>query len=314
MKEKRPRLAVYDDNKYDYSTYWQGRQYEHRAEVLALTCLQAGKPKKGWFIDVGGSFGRLYDTYSEKYMNSVIVDYSVVALKQAKEQLGDKVSLIAANVYNLPFRNSTFQGGQMIRVLHHLDNQPAAVKELERIMSADSEFILEFANKRHLKNRIKAIRSKEFANRLNAPGPFVPESDGVTQGVKPGQKSIFLNYDLPFIKETLSHTKFIISAIRGVSILRSDFIKSHLPLWLMLIFERVFQYISSIFLWTPSVFLKLFKGTGDNYYEGSNIKEILVCPRCKGELEFKAESVQCLDCKQVYKLWDGVWDFRWPQN
>jgi hypothetical protein len=40
----------------------------------------------------------------------------------------------------------------------------------------------------------------------------------------------------------------------------------------------------------------------------TELKEILACPRCKGELEFReAESeIRCLACRLVFRIDDGI--------
>jgi hypothetical protein len=38
------------------------------------------------------------------------------------------------------------------------------------------------------------------------------------------------------------------------------------------------------------------------------LKEILACPRCKGELEFREEiaEIRCHACRLVYRIEDGI--------
>src|SRR3954467_3533406 len=48
----------YDDPKFNYQDYWQGREYEHAAEELAIKRLLRGK-KFNKAVDVGGGYGRL---------------------------------------------------------------------------------------------------------------------------------------------------------------------------------------------------------------------------------------------------------------
>ena len=40
----------------------------------------------------------------------------------------------------------------------------------------------------------------------------------------------------------------------------------------------------------------------------TDLKEILACPRCKGELEFHEEQaeIRCLACRLVYRIDDGI--------
>ena len=38
------------------------------------------------------------------------------------------------------------------------------------------------------------------------------------------------------------------------------------------------------------------------------LKEILACPKCKGELEFREEEgeIRCLACRLVYRIDEGI--------
>jgi uncharacterized protein len=38
------------------------------------------------------------------------------------------------------------------------------------------------------------------------------------------------------------------------------------------------------------------------------LKEILACPKCKGDLEFheEAQEIRCLRCRLVYRIEDGI--------
>jgi hypothetical protein len=40
----------------------------------------------------------------------------------------------------------------------------------------------------------------------------------------------------------------------------------------------------------------------------AELKEILACPRCKGELEFREEQgeIRCLACRLAYRIDDGI--------
>ena len=75
------KVVNYDGFDYDYTTYWKNRAYENNAEHLVLDSLLKNESGK-WFIDIGGSYGRLTDTYSSKFDNCIIIDYSLKTLKK----------------------------------------------------------------------------------------------------------------------------------------------------------------------------------------------------------------------------------------
>src|SRR5579864_5922162 len=63
------RADQYNDPTHNYLKYWEGREYENQAEVLALRRLLKGK-HVNHAIDVGGGYGRLSVILTE-YANSV---------------------------------------------------------------------------------------------------------------------------------------------------------------------------------------------------------------------------------------------------
>jgi len=115
-------VSNYDFFDYDYAQYWKVRQYEDQAEKHVLE--QIFKDKNGkWFVDIGGSYGRLTPTYYNSYTNPILLDYSLKTLQKnysvIKKQFPN-VELIAANAYHMPFKDNVFDGGLMVRVLHHI--------------------------------------------------------------------------------------------------------------------------------------------------------------------------------------------------
>jgi hypothetical protein len=69
IKTKHHRRAdQYNDPHHNYRKYWEGREYEHAAEEIAIQRLLRGKHFRN-AVDVGGGFGRLcllLENYSDK--------------------------------------------------------------------------------------------------------------------------------------------------------------------------------------------------------------------------------------------------------
>ena len=38
----------------------------------------------------------------------------------------------------------------------------------------------------------------------------------------------------------------------------------------------------------------------------AELKEILACPKCKGELEYRETEIRCNACKLAYRIEDGI--------
>ena len=156
--EGRPthRLCDYEGSAYR-TDFWedQGRDYEDRAERLALHSLLPASGRR--LVDIGAGFGRLATIY-EGYDHVVLLDYSRSQLEYARQQLGDeRFTYVAADIYRLPLATNAVDTSVMVRVLHHIADVPLALQQIRRITRAQGAFVLEFANKRHLKNILRYL-------------------------------------------------------------------------------------------------------------------------------------------------------------
>src|SRR5437016_3155742 len=82
-----PAIMDYDDDGYDYRTFWKNRDYEQWAErrILRRLFYQIGQTK--WLVDLGGGFGRNAIHYHQYVDHAVIVDYSKGNLERAASML-----------------------------------------------------------------------------------------------------------------------------------------------------------------------------------------------------------------------------------
>lgn len=305
-------ISDYDMFSYDYSQYWQKRRYEDLAEKSLLE--KVFEDEEGeWFLDVGGSYGRLTPTYFEKYNHPVILDYSAKTLRNNYEILKNKypnIELVAANAYKMPFRETVFDGGMMVRVLHHIENPSNYLKELKRVMKNESCYIQEYANKMHIKAVIRALLRRNF--HFFTKEPYKQPSINLSEGTKENIEGIFFNYHPEHIRKLLEEDNFKIQRKYGCSFFRSPFFKKILNDETLLFLEKITRATLSFTNFSPSIFLKTkLKKTGKNK-EGkyNNLKEILVCPKCKNELQFSEHIAKCTKCKKEYTKINNVWDFR----
>ena len=77
-----------------------------------------------------------YLTYSAGYQYRICLDISIVALMDARDRIGGHGLYVVADVANLPFRESVFDGVVSLHTLHHLtaDDYLPAYHELRRVM------------------------------------------------------------------------------------------------------------------------------------------------------------------------------------
>jgi ubiquinone/menaquinone biosynthesis C-methylase UbiE len=297
MIDSRP-VCDYEGSNYQ-SEFWDKgeRAYEDRAERIALN---AFLPKQGRLaLELGAGAGRLTPMLSG-FDHVVLLDYSRTQMQQARARLGDspRYTYIAANVYQLPFAPGVFDGATMIRVIHHLAEAPAALKEIQSVMSPGGTFILEFANKRNWKAMFRYWLGRQDWN------PFTPEP---IEFVK-------LNFDFHprTIRQWLEAAGFAVEHQRTVSHYRIGLLKRLIPAGALAALDGVMQPTGDWVQFTPSVFVKC-RVSGQELGVGSqglvDVRTILRCPVCKGNLNGD-DSV--LTCSQNHRwgIRDGVYDFK----
>lgn len=305
MKQK---VVNYDGYDYDYSTYWKNREYENQAEHLVLDKLLEDE-KGDWFIDIGGSYGRLADTYTDKYKNCVILDYSLKTLQKNRDLITSKYPnciLIAANAYQMPFKKEVFDGGLMVRVLHHIERQKEYFQEVARVLKKDGIYIQEFANKIHIKARLKAFLKRD--KNINKLEPYQQPTIHL-EGAKGGGVS-FLNYHPKYIHNLLEECEFEVEEKQGCSYLRIPILKKILGSKILLWFEKISQNIFSNSNLPPSIFYKTELDSGDKGEKYEDLEDILLCPSCRENLEIDDYKAVCKNCEKKYIKKEGVWDFR----
>ncbi len=305
-------VTDYDLFDYDYSTYWKNRSYENLAEKNILN--KIFQNEKGiWFLDIGGSYGRVTSTYYSRYSNPIILDYSMKTLQKNKENILSRYPnaiLIAGNAYKMPFKDNTFDGALMVRVLHHIENVPEYFKAIHRVMANNSVYVQEVPNKVHLKASIKALLQLNFKFFDKTPYEH-PLSNAEAEGTGKGLKGIFYNYHPQDIKEKLEKVGFQVKKKYGCSFLRIPFLKLILNEDIMMFFEKIFQKTLS---WTnipPSIFFVSRTKNEDQKEISHDLNQILQCPSCNSSLQFKfSTEAYCKKCKKKFNKENDIWDFR----
>jgi ubiquinone/menaquinone biosynthesis C-methylase UbiE len=313
-----------DYENYDYKEFWEDdkRYYEDNSERMALRKLLKDEAVKGkLFIDIGCGFGRLFYEYS-KFPKIVMVDYSINNLKNARMSINKflagakgripKVIYIAADATRLPFRNSAADTILTVRVIHHLEYPGKYFDEVGRILKEKGLYLLEFANKRNLKNILKFLMGRMKTS------PFSSEPMQVGDTIK--------NYHPKDIYSQLAERKIDIEKIISVSNYRAGFLKKIFGKRLLLLFERIYQALFPRITLGPSVFLKARHLGGKTQDQEEPVGEmeissstggiihfmdILLCPGCGSKgLELKTKELTCKDCGRAFGHQKSIVDFR----
>src|SRR5574338_242241 len=111
------------------------REYIHGCHLRVKRFL---KPTGRFLLDAGSGPVQYaeYLTYSEGYQRRVCVDISIVALKEARQRIGEHGLFVVADVANLPFKAEPFEGVVSLHTFHHLPlaQQALAYDELHRVL------------------------------------------------------------------------------------------------------------------------------------------------------------------------------------
>ena len=246
-KEKKAGQNKYDDPKFSYLTYWNDRNYEHEAEVLALKRLLEGKHFKN-AVDVGGGYGRL-SILLEKYADKVtLAEPSAQQLDIAKNFLKEhpKIDRKLMQADFLEFEDKSVDLLTMIRVMHHLPDPTAEFKEIRRVLSDDGYAVIEVANYMHAMNRLKhLVRVSKI--------PKEPV-DIRSKNNQREDEIPFVNHNPKTVTKQLAHAGLKVERILSVSNLRNPAIKKVVPRSLMLGIEGVLQPTLAKTYFGPSIF------------------------------------------------------------
>jgi SAM-dependent methyltransferase len=296
--KKRPPVCDYEGS--DYQTrFWDkgGREYEDRCESIAIKRLL---PKNGkLLLELGAGAGRNTMRYNG-FERVVLLDYSRTQLKQAQELLGnsDRYIYVAADIYRLPFVDGLFDAVTMIRVLHHMADAPAALRQVRNVMRPGACFILEFANKRNLKSILR------YALCLQTWNPFTPESVEFAP----------LNFDFHprTLRALLISLGFHIERTLTVSHFRIGLLKRTIPPSLLAGLDSIFQWTGALGQFSPSVFLRA-RVIGKNAppEEQNDLASCFKCPECEhSPLVIIDQQIICPACKRKWNISGGIYDFR----
>lgn len=247
------RADQYNDPTHNYLHYWDGRDYEDEAERMAIERLLEGKHFKN-AVDVGGGYGRLC-ILLEKYADKVtLAEPSQQQLDIAKDFLKDhpEVDRKLLQAADLKFKDGTVDLLTMVRVMHHLPDPMPEFTEFARVLSPDGYAIIEVANYRHARNRLKYfLKGKKM--------PLEPVS--IRSKINDRKDEIpFVNHNPETVIKQLAHAGFKVERILSVSNLRSPGLKKIMPRSVMLAIEGILQPRLANSYFGPSVFFLVRKG------------------------------------------------------
>lgn len=243
----------YNDPSHNYLKYWDGRDYEHAAEEIAILRLIGDKHFRS-AADIGGGYGRLC-VFLESFADKVtLAEPSQQQLDIAKDFLKDhpEVDRVLTQADDLKFKDGSLDLITMIRVMHHLPDPSVEFSELSRVLSDDGYIILEVANYAHGRNRIKhLVKGKRL--------PTEPVDIRSEEYKKNKDEIAFVNHNPKTVIKQLAHAGLKVERTLSVSNLRSPGLKKIMPQGMMLMTEKILQPTLAKTYFGPSVFFLVKK-------------------------------------------------------
>lgn len=242
----------YNDPTHNYLHYWDGRDYEHAAEQIAIRRLIGDKHFKN-AADIGGGYGRLC-VFLEAFADKVtLAEPSQQQLDIAKDFLKDhpEINRVLTQADDLKFKDNSLDLITMIRVMHHLPDPSVEFSELARVLTDDGYLILEVANYAHGRNRIKhALKGKKL--------PTEPVDIRSAENRRDDEIA-FVNHNPKTVIKQLAHAGLKVEKTLSVSNLRSPSLKKLVPKGAMLAVEKALQPTLAKTYFGPSVFFLVKK-------------------------------------------------------
>jgi len=246
-KAAKKKADQYDSGNYNYLKYWDGRDYEHASEELAIRRLLRGRHFKN-AVDIGGGYGRLC-ILLKKYADAVtLAEPSQTQLDIAKDYLKDDpdVNQTKMQADDLKFKTNSMDLVTMVRVMHHLPDPQKEFSEIARVLHKDGYLILEVANYAHGRNRLKhALKGQKL--------PTKPV-DIRSKKNRHDDEIAFVNHNPKTVIKQLAHAGLKVEKALSVSNLRSAKLKKIIPHAVMVSIERLLQSALSKTYFGPSVF------------------------------------------------------------
>jgi len=292
VKQSERRICDYEGSRYR-TEFWGGREYEDLAERIALARLLPPQGRR--IIDVGAGFGRLADLYGG-YRQVVLLDYSRSMLREARARLGDeRFVYLAADLYDIPLADALFDTAVTVRVLHHLEDVPAALREIRRLLRPGGVYVLEYANKRHLKAILR------YLLRLQKWNPFSPQPYSFAP--------LHFDFHPRWMEATLQEAGFAIEKTLAVSHFRHPFLKRCLPPTFLARLDGLLQKPLAPLKTAPSIFVRARARKETETPEAGDLA--FRCLRCGHQpLSPRPDGLLCPRCGHLWPLRDGIYDFK----
>ena len=290
------RVIDYEGSGYR-TDFWegQGRDYEDLTERIAMRRLLPPRGRR--VVHLGAGFGRMTNELGG-YDRVIVLDYSRTMLREAQEFLGtgERFIFVAADIYRMPLADGSCDAAVMERVIHHIADVPAALRQIRAVLAPGSSFVLEFANKRNL----KAV-ARYWLRRQNW-NPFDLEP----------VEFVELNFDFhpAYMAHCLHDAGFETRRRLAVSYFRLGALKRLVPTSLLVRLDALLQPTGRFAPYSPSVFT-LNDAAGSSPAAALD-GPLFKCLNCGSPLNQEGDTMVCPTGDGRWAIRNGIYDFKEP--
>jgi SAM-dependent methyltransferase len=287
-------LTICDYEGHDYrNRFWgQGREYEDRAERIALRRLLP--PQGQRLLEVGAGYGRLADLY-DGFQQVILLDPARSMLREAQRILGDQPRFlyVRGDAYNLPLADGACDTLVMVRVMHHLSDVPRGLDEISRTLNGGGTLVCEYANKHNLKAMARyLLRRQSWSPFHLAPVEFAP---------------LHFDFHPSWMSERLRQAGLTSARELAVSTFRLPLLKRLVPAPILASLDGLLQPTARCCKLSPSIILRA-RTTGKP--QSPLPENPFRCPACHStQLAQEAQALTCRVCNRNWPIDDGIYDF-----
>lgn len=294
MSTPNPPVIDYEGSEYR-TDFWEGRgrDYEDLTERIAMRRLLPPRGRRA--VHLGAGFGRMTNELGG-YDQVVVLDYSRTMLQDAQARLGTgpRYVYVAADIYRLPLAAGSCDAAVMERVIHHIADVPAALRQIRAVLAPGASFVLEYASKRNLKAMLRYALGRQGWN------PFDPAP---VEFVK-------LNFDFhpAYMAQCLREAGFETRRRLALSYFRLGLLKRIVPTSLLVRLDSLLQPTGNLAPYSPSVFT-LNVAVGDTPPAALD-GPLFRCLACGGPLHREGDQMICANGDGRWAVHDGIYDFK----
>ncbi len=149
-------------------THWENAAKTRMGEYLtrietAFIQKTVDPSKMGLVIDVGAEAGRFSLLAANRNVQVIGIDLDAYSLRRLKLKNRD-ITVIQADARYIPFKNGAFDALFMVEVLDYILELDGTIAECQRVLKAESSFVVSFGNQSSLKAKVRGLRGKSYTH------------------------------------------------------------------------------------------------------------------------------------------------------